>query len=55
MVVLLLQFLLVFARDRLDKKWMKNELFQFCEYNLQYFMDLDSFNGETIKKIRIYL
>lgn len=41
---------LFFARDRLDKKWMKNELFQFCEYNLQYFMDLDSFNGETIKK-----
>ena len=33
------------------KKWMKNELYEFCEDNLQYVMDLDSFNGETIKKM----
>ena len=30
---------------------MKNELYEFCEDNLQYVMDLDSFNGETIKKM----
>lgn len=33
------------------KKWMKNELYEFCEYNLQYVMDSDSFNGENIKKM----
>ena len=30
---------------------MKNELYEFCEDNLQYVMDLDSFNGETVKKM----
>ena len=33
------------------KKWMKNELYEFCENNLQYVMDLDSFNGEIIKNM----